>query len=61
VALNVRLGAAQEPDGRRSLLVGEDFGVGQARAVIDGDVNELPAGGELLAVIAKPGACLPRQ
>jgi hypothetical protein len=27
------------------LLVGEDFGVGQAGAVIDGDVHALPACG----------------
>jgi hypothetical protein len=44
VALEELDRAAQEADGGRRLLVVEDLGVGQARGVVDGDVDELPAG-----------------
>ena len=43
-------GAAQKRDRCRGLLVGQNFGVGQARAVIDGDVHVVPADG--LAALA---------
>ena len=36
--------AAQERDGGGRFLVGQDFGVGQAGGVVDGDVNGVPAG-----------------
>ena len=36
-------GAGEERDGGAGLLVGEDFDVGQAGVVVDGDVHELPA------------------
>src|SRR5215212_1919852 len=49
-------GASQEGRGGGGAFVGEDFGVGQAGAVIDGDVDELPAVLELAAVIALGGA-----
>jgi len=39
-----RQGAAQEPDRGAGLFVGENFGVGQASRVVDGDVHEVPAG-----------------
>src|SRR3954453_18056367 len=42
-----RDGAAEEPDGGDRLLVVEDLRVGQARMVIDGDVDVLPARGPL--------------
>ena len=35
--------AAQERDGGGGLLVGQDFGVGQAGGVVDRDVNERPS------------------
>jgi hypothetical protein len=44
--------AVQEADGRRCLLVRQDFDVGQARGVIDTDMHELPAD-DLLAVLAR--------
>src|SRR5436309_16136979 len=47
-----RDGAAQEADRGRRLLVVENFDVGQAGAVVDRDVDELPALLELLAGIA---------
>jgi hypothetical protein len=37
-------GAAEEPDRGGCLFVGEDLGVGEAAVVVDGDVDELPAG-----------------
>ena len=37
--------ASEKADDGAPLLVGEDFGVGQAGAVIDGDVHALPACG----------------
>src|SRR4051794_41279115 len=43
VALVERDGAAQKADRGGGFLVGEDFDVGQAGAVVDGDVHELPA------------------
>ena len=43
VAAVERASAAQEPDRGGGLLVGEDFGVGQAGGVVDRDVHELPA------------------
>jgi hypothetical protein len=43
VAAVERDGAAQEVDSGARALVGEDLDVGQAGAVIDGDVDELPA------------------
>ena len=43
VAAVERDGAAQERDCGGGLLVAEDFDVGQAGAVVDGDVHELPA------------------
>jgi hypothetical protein len=39
-----RNGATQKPDDRDGLLVGQDLGVGQPRAVVDGDVDVFPAG-----------------
>jgi hypothetical protein len=39
------------------LLVVEQLDVGQARGVIDGNVDELPAGAVDLAVIAGFGPC----
>src|SRR4051794_6798053 len=36
--------AAQEADRGRGLLVAEDLDIGQASAVVDSDVDELPAG-----------------
>ena len=37
--------AAEEADGGGGLLVGEDFGVGEAAVVVDRDVDVLPAAG----------------
>ena len=37
-------GAAQEAGSGGCLLVVEDLGVGEAAVVVDGDMNELPAG-----------------
>ena len=38
-------GSSEERDDGERLVVGQYFGVGQAGAVIDRDVNVLPAGG----------------
>src|SRR5215213_5871675 len=38
-------GAAEEADRGRGFLVGEDFGVGEAAVIVDGDVDELVADG----------------
>ena len=43
VAGEERERAAQEPDRGGGLLVGEHLGVGQPGAVVDRDVDELPA------------------
>src|SRR3954469_14495208 len=45
VTLEERHGTAHEGDRGGGLLVVEDLGVGQSRAVVDGDVHELPASG----------------
>jgi hypothetical protein len=44
-------GSSEKAEHGAALLVGEDFGVGQARAVVDGDVHAFPACG--LAVDAE--------
>jgi hypothetical protein len=43
VAFEERDRAAEERDRGRGLLVGQDLGVGQARGVVDGDMDVVPA------------------
>jgi hypothetical protein len=36
-------GATEESDGTGLLLVGQDLAEGEARVIVDGDVDELPS------------------
>jgi hypothetical protein len=44
-------GAVQEPGAGGRLLVGVDLGVGDAGVVVDGDVDEVEAGSDVLAAL----------